>query len=43
MDWSEDLVAIGFANAAILDEQVLRILGEAWGCEDTEGRSTVRF
>jgi len=38
---SEDLVAIGFVNAAILDEQVLGILGEAWGHEDTEGRGKV--
>ena len=43
MDGSEDLVTIGFANAAILDEQVLGVLGEAWGHEDTEGRGTVRF
>jgi len=40
---SEDLVTIGFASAAILDEQVLGVLGEAWGYEDTEGRGTVRF
>ena len=43
MSGSEDLVTIGFASAAILDEQVLGVLGEAWGYEDTEGRGTVRF
>ncbi len=41
MNRSGDLVAIGLANAAILDEQVLGIFGEAWGQEDTEGRGTV--
>ena len=28
MDGSEDLITIGFTDAAILDEQVLRVLGE---------------
>ena len=41
MNRSEDLVAIGLANAAILDEEVFGILGKAWGQEDTEGRGIV--
>jgi thermostable 8-oxoguanine DNA glycosylase len=41
MDGSNDLVVIGFTDAAILDEQVLEVLEEVWGCEDTEGRCTV--
>ena len=41
MNGGEDLVTIGFANIAVLDEQVLRVFGEAWGHEDTEGGCTV--
>ncbi len=41
MNRSEDLVAIGLADAAILDEQVLGIFGEVWSQEDTKGRGTV--
>ena len=41
MNWSEDLVMVGLANAAILDEQVLGILWEVRSQEDTEGRGTV--
>ena len=41
MNGSEDVVAICFASAAILDEQVLGVLGEAWVHGDTEGRGTV--
>ena len=41
MNRSENLVAIGLANAAILNEQVLGVLGEVWSQEDTEGRGTV--
>ncbi len=41
MNRSEDLVVIGLANAAILDEQVFGVLGEVWSQEDTEGRGTV--
>ena len=41
MDGSEDLITLGFADAAILDEQVLGVLGEVKGHEDTEGGCTV--
>ena len=41
MNRCENLVTIGFANIAVLDEQVLGVLGEAWGREDTEGGCTV--
>ena len=41
MDGSEDLITIGFTDAAVLDEQVFRFLGEVGSREDTEGRSTV--
>ena len=41
MNGGEDLVTIGFTNIAVLDEQVLRVFGEAWGREDTEGGCTV--
>ena len=41
MDGSDDLVMVGFADTAILDEQVLGVLGEVWGREDTEGGCTV--
>ena len=36
-----NLVTIGFANVAVLDEQILGVLGEAWGRGDTEGGCTV--
>ena len=41
MDGSEDLITIGFTDAAILDEQVLGVLGEVRGHEDTEGGCAV--
>ena len=41
MNRCENLVTIGFANIAVLDEQVLRVFGEAWGREDPEGGCTV--
>jgi len=41
VDGSEDLITLGFADAAILDEQVLGVLGEVKGHEDTEGGCTV--
>ena len=41
MNWSEDLVMVGLANAAILDKQVLGILWKVRSQEDTEGRGTV--
>ena len=41
MSRSEDLVVIGLANAAILDEQIRGVFGEVWSQEDTEGRGTV--
>jgi hypothetical protein len=41
MNRGEDVVTISFANIAVLDKQVLRVLRKARGCEDTEGRCTV--
>ena len=41
MDGSEDLITIGFTDATILDDLVLRVLGEVRGHEDTEGGCTV--
>ena len=41
MNMCKNLVTIGFTNIAVLDEQILRVLGEAWGREDTEGGCTV--
>ena len=41
MNRCKNLVTIGFTNIAVLDEQILRVLGEAWGREDTEGGCTV--
>jgi hypothetical protein len=41
MNRCENLVTIGFANIAVLDEKVLGVLAEAWGREDTEGGCTV--
>ena len=41
MNRCRNLVTIGFANIAVLDEQVLGVLGETWGREDTEGGCTV--
>ena len=41
MDGSEDLITIGFMDAAVLDEQIFRVLGKVGSREDTEGRCTV--
>ncbi len=41
MNRGEDVITISFANIAVLDKQVLRVLRKARGCEDTEGRCTV--
>ena len=41
MNRGEDLVVIGLTDAAILDEQVLRILWKVRSQEDTEGRGAV--
>ena len=41
VDGSDDLVVLGFTDAAILDEQVLGVLRGVWGRQDTEGGCTV--